>query len=519
MLLLSAPVSESSVHMFEPIAKQALHKLIKRLGCAPLFQNRIYITSDTLGTSKSFSRRHNPILRENRVDCNIRPTISPYDTKVDMAIPKNFIGMGMSNYERNSRMPIFYDKEAHTKMIEHEIPAGIIMEVTFTFVSSPNAFDILSRLPHLYTTGDRHSVDNVVYDYPVPAVAVNLLYNIFKLKGGKDPDFVPYLQHYSDQQITLNVNRLASGRHNREVVINRTIVGLLGQIDISSPDKAEANKNSQQGVTYSFNFTYNLQFNRPSNVYVEYPIAVNNQLVPEKALFLDPDRGHGPLVEQLHPFFAFEGYRTDKSTGVENVRRPSIKCARLPWYDNWVLPPTSPLPKKVYRPFLIAHFTLDNLDQENGYTEIDLGEDLGGYKLSEPIINLIKVRGARLFELEQPMNISVYADDVMLDPVNFELVGYTKLRVRNSDPKRLYRLVLSEYYGYGAGYEDIAYDYDQIANSAAEINKEINSDGRFNADPASTEYGTLNQFKGTDRYGNYKVFRVALYDLVTFSRK
>ena len=58
--------------------------------------------------------------------------------------------------------------------------------------------------------------------------------------------------------------------------------------DQSEPEKEGA----QQSETLGVNFTLTLQCSRPSVLYVDYPLVINNTLVPEEVIHVDTTYQH-----------------------------------------------------------------------------------------------------------------------------------------------------------------------------------------------------------------------------------
>ena len=539
MLVYSTAVPEVAVHMIEPISQQICRSIVTKLGCADLFSNRFYFNSDILGASKSTNDDNNPILRENKVVCSISPNLDPKNLKWDMAIPKNFYGQGISEYELSSRVPLFHDRLANTKLIEWEMPSSITLNVNMCFVDSVIAYDVFARIVTMYQNGDMLVVPNVVYDYKLPEKLLETMKIISRLRGATDDQFLEYMKQGSNGAITLNVNRM--NNDDSEMVVKHTLIRLLAQIELQNADKPNAQQIKRSPDSFHVEFSVTIQFNRQNTLYLVYPISICNQLTPPEALHFDRDKAHGFLLPQRHPYFEFDTYNKNFNY------TPKLTCVRMPWYDNWNVPSSSPLRKKVYSPFFIAHFLLDNTDQEDGKTLIDLAGDLGGYSLAKPVVNLVSNYANDLFELEQPMNISVYADDIMIDPANLNING-TTLEIKNSDPNRCYRVVLSEYVGYGAGKTDVIEDSLRIDRDNPWIGGSGNTpipdwvleldprDPKYveyfkthpNTDPyppyvpeesgdGGTEYGTLGKYEMGRKYGSYQGNRVTLYDIVTRS--
>lgn len=452
MLVLSAPVTEVTEHVLYPVAKQCVRKLMDDLDITELFKNKLYYQADKLGNSQTSDENHNPLIHRNKVVCNIRPDLNYKNLKWDSAIPWNFVGQNLTNFQRGVNVPIFTDSDSSVSMYEHSVPCSIIIDCKFVVIDSVIAEDIFNRLGAMFTNGDLLMVGNYIYDYKLPNDAAAILSYINFMKGNKESDLWEYLRKGSDKNISMQVHRNLEAKQV-ELVVNKTIIDNVAHIEFSM-DKPNPEASSYSPDTFSVDCTITIQINRPSTVYLMYPIIINNKLVPEFAVPGNlSDAKYGFLIPKKHPYFTFDAYRQ------KTLYQPKLTCLHLPWYDNWQVPKTCIAPQYDYEPFFIGAVTLDNEDDPEAYTIVDLTKLPDGYQFSDSVLNILREVGDRALGTTESIHVGVYVNSDQLNPQKVKLIitdeGGIEVHIPNLNKQRVHRIVVSEYKGdkHGTGFE------------------------------------------------------------------
>jgi hypothetical protein len=113
------------------------------------------------------------------------------------------------------------------------------------------------------------------------------------------------------------------------------------------------------------------------------------------------------------------------------------QLVRIPNYDDWLTFDQTYLFYQ-YRPFLVAHFTLDGPE-----TVIDL-KDLGSLSIHPVVKAIMKETGESIFRFGGLFHIGVFADQLKLHDDLLSIDEDLKLTIRSNRKDKVYHLVLSE---------------------------------------------------------------------------
>lgn len=240
------------------------------------------------------------------------------------------------------------------------------------------------------------------YTYPIPQVtidAIELLYMTRLNRLKEFDDFKKYLEWYSTEAITLLTNSAGKGD---TVAVEETQTMIHGQFtDVAPP---EADKDDKGAVwTVAFDFEY--YYDKVISVNLQYPIMVQNHLVPQPLLpepFFDLATFNSKLAKTRDWYSYIQRYMGYLS----NVGGAYL---RIPEFDDWV-------PKiryETYDPILSVMLTVD---EENPH-EIFALTDMGEYKMIEVMHDSFKRHHQYLTKpYETPFLIQLYKDGSPVSP-------------------------------------------------------------------------------------------------------
>ncbi len=456
MPLLTAIVPEVVNHIYEPIANQVIFKLLDDAGIRDTFENNIMIRSRFQQPSVSRTKANTPRLKVNYLSCVINPAIDPRDLNFNQLTPSDLNGYFVTQRDILRNRPVFFDLETETIMTEQIIPAQVDIEMSFNYNNFTMASDAYMRIMSLYFNGDGITSVPVLYDYQIPSDILKTMYAISRLNNVSPAQFVGYLDYWSNSGITLNSTQYLQ-RPAFEAIVQKSIDGL--PVNIAFGAKPEDSDRNDRFI--KFDITLTVSFGRPNSIYLQYPIVVNNQLVPEEYLYLQKGVHYLPLAQPTHELVAYNNYdQTNKSL------YPKIDKVHVPWYDDWTPPKSSLLIQQGYTPFLIEVVTLDEkLDESDSHSEsfstsysdsdstidsyidtvIDLKGDLGDVMLHPELITLLQaIPPIQLTSGLARFGIEVFANDTLLGSSLFSLDDELNLTIKLHDPKRVYRFVIYE---------------------------------------------------------------------------
>lgn len=445
-LSLSRVVSESMIHIIEPIADQSLRFVIGRLGLSGLMEE-IQIVSDFREVSKATDDNKNAKLIDYRVRAKLNPSVNPNNNKWDGY--KTAIDLGNGNaivrqedVTRKKRpwtgndftgrdYSIFHDENLFVDITEWNVGSTLSMEVKMDFHDLTPAQDALSAIFATFTNGDMVGYVPIQYDYPIPEDIQLVLKKIYWMSDMEKSNeaYADWLNKKSIGFLSWNTNR--NNINVRELVGLKNNTQALFLIECSQ-DQPEVGNNR-----FTVNFNLTVQYSRTNRLIMDYPIIVNNKLLPFDYVPCTKEErqmNRGPFMWQNSAvnLYWHQQYKNDNPIP-----------AMYPWWDKWELPYHSIIAKKGFRPIFIAAITLDDVDDPEGVTILDLKEGLPGYTLRDDLLQMLsKLKDRALHFAGTYINVSVFAHDYQVNPNLIEFDGrYLKLLSRQKSS--IYRLVIS----------------------------------------------------------------------------
>ena len=445
-LSLSRVVSESMIHIIEPIADQSLRFVIGRLGLSGLMEE-IQIVSDFREVSKATDDNKNAKLIDYRVRAKLNPSVNPNNNKWDGY--KTAIDLGNGNaivrqedVTRKKRpwtgndftgrdYSIFHDENLFVDITEWNVGSTLSMEVKMDFHDLTPAQDALSAIFATFTNGDMVGYVPIQYDYPIPEDIQLVLKKIYWMSDMEKTNeaYADWLNKKSIGFLSWNTNR--NNINVRELVGLKNNTQALFLIECSQ-DQPEVGNNR-----FTLNFNLTVQYSRTNRLIMDYPIIVNNKLLPFDYVPCTKEErqmNRGPFMWQNSAvnLYWHQQYKNDNPIP-----------AMYPWWDKWELPYHSIIAKKGFRPIFIAAITLDDVDDPKGSTILDLKEGLPGYTLRDDLLQMLATSKERALHFAGTyINVAVFAHDYQVNPNLVKFDGrYLKLLSRQKES--IYRLVIS----------------------------------------------------------------------------
>jgi hypothetical protein len=434
------------IHIIEPIADQSLRFVIGRLGLSGLMEE-IQIVSDFREVSKATDDNKNAKLIDYRVRAKLNPSVNPNNNKWDGY--KTAIDLGNGNaivrqedVTRKKRpwtgndftgrdYSIFHDENLFVDITEWNVGSTLSMEVKMDFHDLTPAQDALSAIFATFTNGDMVGYVPIQYDYPIPEDIQLVLKKIYWMSDMEKTNeaYADWLNKKSIGFLSWNTNR--NNINVRELVGLKNNTQALFLIECSQ-DQPEVGNNR-----FTVNFNLTVQYSRTNRLIMDYPIIINNKLLPFDYVPCTKEErqmNRGPFMWQNSAvnLYWHQQYKNDNPIP-----------AMYPWWDKWELPYHSIIAKKGFRPIFIAAITLDDVDDPKGSTILDLKEGLPGYTLRDDLLQMLATSKERALHFAGTyINVAVFAHDYQVNPNLVKFDGrYLKLLSRQKES--IYRLVIS----------------------------------------------------------------------------
>lgn len=408
------------------VAKQITNYMHHSAGITSMFKNRYLFSSIGSSTSMSNNEDGDPNVTENRAEIMVKYSSSKSDRTNEANDHNDDKQTSLPWGDIGERYPLFRDVEHNIIWVTHDTLYTITQEHRLVFDDMVAAIDAQQRIKALYSDGVFTS--DVLTSQILPSMITGITYALFKQTDADPTTYVDYLRTYSLQKITKMHNRHDDTDVALGFIINKN--GLVSRIefDQGEPEVIGSDKSANM---YALSYTVTTQVSLSGLMTVEFPIVVNNMLVPSEYLGITEE----VYTKRRLPAHPVVDINTFIST-LDDHRFTTTEPYRMPWYDDWDLPPQYTTNKTF--PICIVNFTIDDVANPNGVTELDIN-DIG---LIPEIMDNINSMDAPLLP-SSLYHISVFRDNVMIEPSVLTYDTDTQIiTIPNRDTRAVYRLVI-----------------------------------------------------------------------------
>lgn len=445
-LSLQGVVGESMIHIIEPVASQAVTYLIEKLGVKHLMEE-VHLVSDFRETSKTTDEKGNPKLPDYRCTARLIPSVNPRNNKWEGQKTTVDLGNGNTLIRHGDRLArkhawtgrdfvdreysVFHDPKHFINIQQWDVGSSLQLEVRLDFHDFTPAQQCLSNLFAIFTNGEMVDYIPIQYDYPIPKDIACALFHLFSLTD------LPKTNEAFKEWLTTNSNGQITWNYNRNDLRRVEMVGLRNNVHAMFMLENSQDAPEVRGQLYSININMTVQYSRTNRLYMMYPVIVNQKAVSPDMI---------PMAENLRKLnngaIQWQNIAVNQmwhQLYAKGIRQP----IHYPWWDGWTIPEESIVTGRGYQPVLIAALTLDNPDDPNGTTTIDLKDGLPGYKLSDNMLQILEDEGDRVLDhFSSYLDITVFAHD---DPLcrHLLVLDGTKLTLLARDKDPIYRLCIS----------------------------------------------------------------------------
>ena len=433
MPLVYSAISEQTDHIYDVIAKQFAHKILRDLNTLTKLEDKIYIDTGYSAPQSTTDGDNNSILRNNKLIVKATPNTNPTSLKWDNITGQHVTGQYINSRTLHNQFNLlFADKAASIFVREMTIPTSINLEFELELVSRDQAYEIPAQLFRRYAVGQVFT-EVLTYDYPIPNDILTLLFSLYKMRRLSTPKTFPeYIDICSNNKFTYNVSR--ADQRNVEIVVPKTMINALCTVEYNE-DKPEEVKVNRSANAYQTKFNVIVQFERSDMLMMQYPCVVDNQVLPAN-MIPEPKTTHIESLDGPFPTRVF-----NEAMKTTSMVRPSE--VRMPYYDDWLIP-GSLAQMRSYKEFMTAIFLVDEQNPDR-ITEIELGGDLGDGDQLHPIVKkILKLQGNDSFRTDCIFHIDVFWGDRAVDASTLSIDENLVVRVPCKDINQTHRIVLSE---------------------------------------------------------------------------
>ena len=299
MPIVYSAISEQTDHIYDIIANQYAHKILRDLNLLTDMKDKIYIDTGYSAPQKTNDDDHNSILRKNRLTIKAIPNTNPTSLKWDNLTGQHVTGQYINSRTLHNQFAmILADKAVDIYLREMTIPTSVVLEFDLELVSRDQAYEIPAQLFRRYATGQAFT-EAITYDYPIPNDILTVIFSLYKMRKLNTPlKFHEYINICTNGKISYNVSRkLTNG--NIELAIPKTMINTVATLEYNE-DKPEEVKINRSANAYQIKFNVTVQFERADMMVLQYPCVIDNQLLPSN-MIPEPRTTHIESLDGPHP--------------------------------------------------------------------------------------------------------------------------------------------------------------------------------------------------------------------------
>jgi len=228
--------------------------------------------------------------------------------------------LGTSTYNPANKI-ILLDRSNGFNVRPSYRPIKLTIKVTYKSRSKTNYNRIIQRLKAHYDNSGYSMVHDLEYSFLIPTNIIALIKDINDLK---DNDLS--LREFIDSISLYRLDYTKTHGSSREMPVFRGSFNSIFGYFNTNPSELVIEK--QDDPYYSMEFDYVVSIKKPDNLFVEYPIIVNNKTLPSVWL---PDEAIGKVVGQAESNVSISDIIGDYNSFKDN----NTTMHRVPTYDNF----------------------------------------------------------------------------------------------------------------------------------------------------------------------------------------
>lgn len=439
MPIISQAITELQTHIYKPVMDQVCQLILQRLGYDKIIGDRIYINTDFTTHSQTSTIENDAVIGSTafRVDAQVRA--NPSSQKWEFYTFHHTAAYGIGNRQLNNSFSTYIDKDNLVRMVELRSPMTIEMNCELSLPTADIAYQVPQELYNAWGTGDIIDYVDLVYDYPVPKVLVNVLHAIWRLDrvGGQPAgvSFGAYIAKHTDGTYGLTVNRSdLDNPEKMEMTLRCFNLKALFSLEYSD-DRPQAEKQDRMPTAYTISFVATVQFGLPTINILQYPVVITNRSIPKELIPIDRYNRFNRIAERHH------GHADEYYDKYHNHPR-FAQASQTPFYDDWRVPSTSFTCKYGKEAAVILHLTVD--ENENLETVIDLSvlKD-PAFGISNFVKEILYQQGEKSMENEAIYTVALFKNDKQLLPYkDFSFNEDLQLKFKARNLYAHYRLVI-----------------------------------------------------------------------------
>jgi len=429
-------VEATGKNVLDIVTQQVVTGLLDELDLTDILKDSVYLLQSFSAYSQYDDGSGAISLNKNRCDVEVTYIMDKAQVPWPVETPYTTTAYGLRADKIGTHTPILIDTDAGILMEHYTVACGIDMNFTLNFQTFDDAAKTFDTIQSKYKGTLIQTPFDISFSYPVSMAMYKYLMSVYQAKTDyTNKQLIDYINDKKVTEISFDVRKtqLTDPNADQELMVRCQELSCLALLTMDQKEP-EVQRVEQLPESFLINFSLQFQFGRPSLIAIHTPVSVDNTVLPF-ALFenITNTYHYNPYVTGVYSDLMVNEFMR-RSYG--NYRHAE-QIVRIPIYDDWFT--TDHLYQYYeYRPFVIAHFTLDGTT-----TTIDL-KLLDDVQLHSIVQEIIRDTGNDVFDYGGLFHIGVFANNLRLDKELVSIDDDLILTINSNRTDQQYHFVISE---------------------------------------------------------------------------
>ena len=350
-------------------------------------------------------------------------------TRLEVSISEEVVNGKISAIQYPENVAIFKDNDLRVMIKPTNLLTKNTISCTFVCQSRTQAKNWAESIRRQISQRATSPIHTANYYYPVPIEYLYILSKIFEMRQRVAPypseTFGGWLKQKFVNRMSTTTNMAGN---QTQFIIREQQTNIIGHYEFDEDVEKPSKENGI--LSYSVNFDYTFYYERPSNLVIEYPIVVHNQIIPKE---IRDDREYTDL-RPTHYYLnnsgaAFHHLAFNQQQPEKHSTR-NFSGESVPFFDDWY-PSWCP-------PYYESLVRVASCISPKDLKWVGNVDDVTPYEFTDAVIDYMKYKPHTLVQhRENLFNISLHrwdrlfaTSDLMVDK-NLKVTSPVDLNLRD----------------------------------------------------------------------------------------
>jgi hypothetical protein len=378
------------------------------------------------------SEQEDVLLNVENTDKNVQGYFSRMKFKLSIEDVHKEDKIGSSYVQRHDYKPLFVDNELG--IVASPLYEYRTMTINFEVITSDKVVSekLRTQIQEKFKNGARGFMHEAAYSYPLPLTLLGILTRIYRTTrfDQSAAAMSAWLYTHLDEQVA-QVSTSATA--TPQLFKNEAQQLIQGKWDfVGAPQKGQSQRD---GTQQTISFSYELNYERPYQIALDYPEIVHNKWIPaelrpkeRKYSWLEKLSIPSRFIHWIHSFSFLSGV---------DLRDQGVA---VPYFVQWF--------PRYYFPYTESLFRINMIVNENNLREVGNLGDLGEVNFKPIVLDYIRSCGQDIFTHRSSfIHVTLFEDNSLKGPES--LVIDSDLNVSTTfdmDINKRYNLHITAYF-------------------------------------------------------------------------